>query len=88
MARSSKPVEVFRRRGISASVFANIAEVEGRKVTFHKVSIQRRYKDGDEWKTTTSFGRDDLPVVSHIAQLAWDWILSAEAGRGKENSDE
>ena len=58
---AAKPVKVFRSRGVSASVFANQAKSDGRDITFHKVSLQRTYKDGDEWKTTTSFSRDDLP---------------------------
>ena len=89
MARnSSKPVTVFRARGVSASVFANQAETKRGDVTFHKISLQRTYKDGDDWKTTTSFGRDDLPVAAHLLQQAWEYILDAEAGRSKEDSDE
>ena len=64
MAQASmKPIKVFRSRGISASVFANHAKSDGRDIVFHKVSLQRTFKDGDEWKTTTSFGRDDLPIA-------------------------
>ena len=58
-----KPAKVFRRRGIAVSVFANTTEVDGRRVSYHKVTIQRTYRDGNEFKTTTSFGRDDLPIV-------------------------
>lgn len=79
---SSKPVKVFRYRGVSASVFENHAKSNGRETTFYKVSVQRTFKDGDEWKTTTSFGRDDLPLVSFIANQAWQFILDTEAKRG------
>ena len=86
MAQSSaKPVKVFRLRGVSASVFQNHAKREDRTVTFHKVSLQRTYKDGDEFKKTTSFGRDDLPVCVHVMQQAWAFILDAES---KRTSDE
>jgi hypothetical protein len=84
----TKPVKVFRLRGISASVFANIAKTNGRSVPFHKVSIQRTYKDGDDFKTTTNFGRDDLAIVQLLAQRAWEFILDAEAKRGDEEDDE
>ena len=79
-----KPVKVFRLRGIAASVFANSTEVDGRQVSYHKVTVQRTYRDGDEFKTTTSYGRDDLPIVSLLVARAWEFILDAEAARGSE----
>ncbi len=86
-AVSQKPVKVFRLRGISASIFANPATVDGREFTFHKVSLQRSYKDGNEWKQTTSLGRDDLPVVNLVLQRAWEFILDSEASRKEEAAD-
>jgi len=85
---SAKPVKTFRLRGISASIFANSAKSDGRDITFHKVSLQRAYKDGDEWKNTTSFGRDDLPVAKLLLEQAWQFILETEASRGKDDSEE
>ena len=83
-ASAQKPIKTIRLRGVSASIFANKVKVKGRDRTFHKVAVQRSYKDGDEWKRTTSFGRDDLPVVNTVLQRAWDFILDTEATRGKE----
>jgi hypothetical protein len=87
-ASSQKPVKVIRLRGVSASIFANHAKSDGRDITFHKVSIQRSYKDGEEWKQTTSLGRDDLPVVNLVLKRAWEFILDTEASRGKEEAEE
>ena len=87
-ASAQKPIKTIRLRGVSASIFANRVKVEGRDRTFHKVSVQRSYKDGDEWKQTTSFGRDDLPVVNTVLQRAWEFILDTEALRGKEEVTE
>lgn len=84
-APSSKPVHTIRLRGIFASVFQNKTKVEDREVSFHKVAVSRSYKDGDEWKSTTSFGRDDLPVVNLVLQRAYEWILDAEAHRSKDS---
>lgn len=88
MAQSNKPVHTIRFRGISASIFANKTKIEDRDVTFHKVAVARNYKDGDDWKSTTSFGRDDLPVVTLVTQRAYEWILEAEANRGKDVAGE
>ncbi len=64
--------------------FSNSTEVDGRQVSYHKVTVQRTYRDGDEFKTTTSYGRDDLPIVSLLVARAWEFILDAEAARGSE----
>jgi hypothetical protein len=86
---STKPVQTFRLRGLSVSVFANAAETDdGRALTFHKVSLQRVYRDGNEFKTTSSLGRDDLPVARLLLRRAWEFILDAEAARGKEDDSE
>ncbi|REK08649.1 MAG: hypothetical protein DWQ37_20135 [Planctomycetota bacterium] len=84
---ATKPVKVFRHRGVSASVFENQSKNADRPVTFHKVSLQRTYKDGDAFKTTTSFGRDDLPVCMHVMQQAWAYVLDAESKRGSDDED-
>ena len=81
-----KPAKVFRRRGITVSVFANPTEIDGRSVTFHKATVQRTYRDGDEYRTTTAYGRDDLPIVSLLVGQAWEFILDAESGRGPDEA--
>lgn len=83
---AAKPVQTFRLKGISASVFEN--QSEDGKTTFHKVSLQRSYRQDDEWKTTQSLSRDDLPIASLLLQKAWEFILQAEAkGNGEESKE-
>ncbi len=79
---SNKPVKSFRLRGITASVFENSSE-DGK--LFYKVTLQRSYKQGDEWKSTNSFGRDDLPLVNLLTKQAWEFILNTESKSQKEN---
>jgi hypothetical protein len=85
-ASGQKPVATFRSRGVSAAVFANKAQDSGR--TFHKVTFDRTYKDGTEFKRTESLGRDDLPHLQRVADQAWNYILEAESARGKEDDGE
>lgn len=40
-------------------------------VTFH-----RSYKEGEAWRNSTSFGRNNLLVVSLLAMQAFEWITS------------
>ena len=85
---STKPVKTFRLRGVSVSVFKNHAKTDDRDVSFHKVSVQRTYRDGDEWKTTTSFSRDDLPIARLLLDRAWQYILDTETVRSRDTDDE
>src|SRR5712691_6886176 len=84
---TNKPVKVFRLRGVKAAVFENHATSGEQVSVFHKVSLQRIYRDGDAWKTTSSLGRDDLPVARHLRGKAWEWILETEAARNREESE-
>ena len=65
------PVHEIRMGRIKAAIWAN----ETDNGTRHNVVITRLYKDGDEWKRTESFGRDDLPLISKVADLAHTWIF-------------
>ena len=76
----NSPVEVFRFRGVSASVFEN----ESENGPFFKVAIQRTYKDGKDFKTTSSFSRDELPIVAHVANKAWEFVLEQESSRQRD----
>jgi hypothetical protein len=76
-ARSTNPLQVFRHRNLSASVFVNQSKTGG---TFLSVSLQRAYKDvDDEYQHSSSFTRDEIPVARHLLAKAWDFILDAEA---------
>ena len=40
----------------------------------HTVSIVRLYRNGDVWKESTRFGRDDIPAVRLALDKAYVWI--------------
>lgn len=66
-----RPVHEVRLGRIKATIWAN--EVEGG--VRHNVQLRRIYKNGDEWAQSDSFGRDDLPLVMKVADLAHTWIF-------------
>ena len=81
-----KPAQQFRLRGISVSIFAN--KVKERTTPFYKVSMQKTYNDGSDFRTTQSLGRDDLPIAELLLKKAWVWILSQETEDRKKKSDD
>ena len=74
-----KPERVFRIGAISASVFVNEVDGEGGKRTVRNVNLQRRYKDGEEWKSSSSFSLSDLPTAIAVLNLAFEHLASQEA---------
>jgi hypothetical protein len=65
-----KPAHEIRLGRIKATIWENETE----NGTRYNVTVSRIYKDGEEWKQTGSFGRDDLPLVAKVADLAHSWI--------------
>ena len=76
----SKPVKVIHIGYVSGSIFLNEIDTEGGRRTIRNVNLQRRFKDGDEWKFSTSFGLADLPSAIRVLQLAQQFVEEAEAG--------
>ncbi len=70
-----KPAHEIRLGRIKATIWENETE----NGTRHNVTISRLYKDGDQWKQTTSFGREDLPLVAKVADLAHTWTYEQAA---------
>lgn len=73
---SQKPVHEIRLGRIRAAIWANHFNGQGTAFT---TTITRSYKDGNVWSNSTSFFRDDLPIVAKIADMAYAWIWSQES---------
>ncbi len=69
---ANRPVHGLRLGSIRAAIWENQTESGFR----HNVTFSRLYKDGDRWKDSTSFGRDDLPLLAKVADMAHTWILT------------
>jgi hypothetical protein len=75
MSLGNRPVHEIKLGRVRASIWSNESD---RQDVWFSVSISRLYRDGNEWKTTTSFGRDDLPLVSKAAEMAYAWIWNVK----------
>lgn len=74
-----KPEKVFRIGFVSASVFAHSVDTDDGTRTIRSVSIQKRYKDGDDVKYTSSFNLAEIPQAMRALQLAQNHVESEEA---------
>lgn len=74
----ARPVHEFRMGRIKAAIWEN----ETQNGTRHNVTVSRIYKDGNTWKDSTSFGRDDLPLLIKVLDQAHDWIFESGVSTG------
>jgi hypothetical protein len=69
---TNKPVHKIRIGSVQAAVWAN----EGPNGPWHNVTFIRSFKQDGEWKSSSSFNRDDLLVLARIATAAFDWVAA------------
>jgi hypothetical protein len=70
MRNKTRPTHEVRLGSIKAAVWRNDTEAGVR----YNVTFSRLYKEGDQWKSTESFGRDDLLLLGKVANDAHSWI--------------
>ncbi|MCA9564816.1 hypothetical protein [Botrimarina mediterranea] len=74
-AKKMRPVHEVRVGRVRAAIWENDTQNGPR----HNVTLSRLYKEGEEWKDSGSFGRDDLPLVAKVSDLAHSWIFGVAA---------
>ena len=80
----NKPAHEIKLGRIRAAIWENRTEDKG---VWFNVTLSRLYKDGDTWKDTASFRRDDLPIVNKAIDMAYGWIWRREMKLEKSRKD-
>jgi len=84
------PLAKFKAGSVSAALWENEIQVNGRPTTLLKATIERRYKDAaGNWKSSCSFSRNEIPLAVHCLQKAFEKIveLQNEASMGNGSAD-
>jgi hypothetical protein len=63
---SKPPIKKFRVGDITANIWERTTD----KGTFHNVTLERSYKDGDDWKSTGSFSFQDIGSIKLALAMA------------------
>lgn len=79
-----KPTHEIPLGRIKAAIWAN--QTQDQDVWFN-VTVSRLYRDNGEWKDTSSFGRDDLPIVTQALDMAYSWIWRQDLKRRQARKD-
>ena len=72
MPNKQKPIHEIRLGAVKAAVWKNDTEGGVR----YNVTFSRLYRDGDQWRSTDSFGRDDLLALAKVADQTHTWIFA------------
>jgi len=72
----NKPEKKFRAGAVSATIWKNERQDNGKVFAFHTISLERGYKDkAGEWKSTSSLRTADLPKASLILGKAYEYLI-------------
>ena len=84
---NTKPIKKYQAGGISAAIWKNNVETKGNAVTVLSVTLDRRYKDGeDNWQSSSSMRLNDLPKAVLVLTQAYTYMATAH--EDEEQSDE
>jgi len=76
----SKPVDTISVPSgngsfINAAIWENEVEQADQSYTAYSVTIEKRYREGEEWKTAKSFNANELLQVAFAAEEAYKRTL-------------
>ena len=77
MANGKGPLSEFEAAGVCVAFWENSASINGEPRTLLKASVERRYKDPKDgsWKLSTSFSRNERPILQHLLSRAYGAML-------------
>ena len=77
----TKPADEIRIGRVKATIWMNTAENGEPR---YNVVFSRLYRDGEQWKTTHSFGRNDLLLLAKVADIAHTRVSALRQDDGGE----
>ena len=80
---NNRPVHEIRFGLIKACIWHNLTRAGER----YNVTLTRLFKNGDTWKESNHFGRDDLLVAAKVLDLAHSWIFQQDRSEKPERTE-
>ena len=77
----TKPADAIRFSRVKATIWMNTTE-DGQ--ARYSVVFSRIYREGDQWKSKHSFGRNDLLLLAKVADLAHTRVSAFRQDEGAE----
>jgi len=67
-----QPAHQIRSRSVKAALWKNTTD----KGTFYNITLERLYKDGEVWKSSSSFGIGDTSDIEAVIRQAREWVAN------------
>lgn len=83
---TKKPIKKFRAGNITAAIWENTSQKDGKTSTFNTVTFQRSYVDkkDDQWKNTEQMRRNDLPKLALVINKCYEYIVTQNNSKTEE----
>ncbi|MBI4438663.1 hypothetical protein HY640_01900 [Candidatus Woesearchaeota archaeon] len=75
------PEKKFRAGAVTATIWKNDTE----RGSYATVNMERSYKDGDTWKSTSSLRLNDLPKAALVLNKAYEYLLMQDKNPEEKN---
>ncbi|MGM5485022.1 MAG: hypothetical protein ACQEP1_04080 [Nanobdellota archaeon] len=72
---NNTPEKKFVASPVSATIWKNKSEKDGKEFSFETVSLERNFKDKNgEWKSTSNMRVNDLPKAALVLNKAYEYL--------------
>jgi len=76
---ANAPVQKYKAGSVSAAIWKNVGNKNGRETEFHTVSLNRNYKKDDQWQSTNSLRVQDIPDALLVLGKAQEFLRLKDA---------
>ncbi len=75
--KANVPEKRFRAGSVSATIWKNTLEKDGRTFEIRSIQFERSYKDkdSDKWKSTSSLRAMDIPKAVVVLNKAYEYLV-------------
>lgn len=75
----NKPDIKFKCGAVNVAVWSKELDVPtGGKRKFYTITVEKSYKDGEEWKHTNAYNVDDIPKITTALRKAYEYLTVEE----------
>ncbi len=78
------PEKKFKAGAVTATIWRN----ETAKGAYASVQLDRHYKDGEVWKSTSSLRLNDLPKAALVLNKVYEYLVSREESHESQERGE
>ena len=84
----NQPVAKFRHGTVTAAIFENEINKDGKNFAVKKVVLQKSYLDrNDKWQSTSSLDVNDVPKAVLVLSKAYDLLTRSEPAKDSADKD-